>query len=244
MFRHQGRGRTYRHNVKLASFLSCVAGFVNITGVLSINTLTTNITGHFAFFSEALFMKDAAVALRYLYFIVLFLLGAFTCSTLIELATKYKSRAYYSLPMIIEALILLLAAFSDKTGWDALSTPLTLACLLLFAMGLQNAFVTKISQSVVRTTHLTGLFTDLGIELSQLPFYRKSEHNQLKKAITLKISIIGGFFLGGIMGGLAYMHLELRGLLVPIGLLVFSLWYDQLLFRFYHIRRSFRKRRN
>ena len=40
-------------------------------------------------------------------------------------------------------------------------------------MGLQNALVTKVSQSVVRTTHLTGLFTDLGIELSQLFFYRK-----------------------------------------------------------------------
>jgi hypothetical protein len=26
--------------------------------------------------------------------------------------------------------------------------------------------VTKISQSTIRTTHLTGLFTDLGIELS------------------------------------------------------------------------------
>jgi uncharacterized membrane protein YoaK (UPF0700 family) len=44
---------------------------------------------------------------------------------------------------------------------------------MLFAMGMQNAMVTKISQSIVRTTHLTGLFTDLGIELSQLFFYKK-----------------------------------------------------------------------
>ena len=57
-----------------------------------------------------------------------------------------------------------------------------IACILLFAMGLQNSLVTKASQSVVRTTHLTGLFTDLGIELSQLFFYRKTiEALQLKK---------------------------------------------------------------
>lgn len=43
-----------------------------------------------------------------------------------------------------------------------------IAFSLLFAMGLQNALVTKISNATVRTTHLTGLFTDLGIELSQL----------------------------------------------------------------------------
>lgn len=43
-----------------------------------------------------------------------------------------------------------------------------IAFYLLFAMGLQNALVTKISNATVRTTHLTGLFTDLGIELSQL----------------------------------------------------------------------------
>lgn len=50
MFRHKGKGRTYYHNLKLASILSGVAGLVNITGVLSVNNLTTNVTGHFAFF--------------------------------------------------------------------------------------------------------------------------------------------------------------------------------------------------
>ncbi|MEG1591792.1 hypothetical protein [Chryseobacterium sp.] len=50
MFRHKGKGRTYYHNLKLASILSGVAGLVNITRVLSVNNLTTNVTGHFAFF--------------------------------------------------------------------------------------------------------------------------------------------------------------------------------------------------
>lgn len=46
------------------------------------------------------------------------------------------------------------------------------AFFMLFAMGIQNSLVTNISKSTVRTTHLTGLFTDLGIELSQLFFYK------------------------------------------------------------------------
>ncbi|MGC1244182.1 MAG: hypothetical protein WA874_21505 [Chryseosolibacter sp.] len=51
MFR-QGKPRSVRHNLRLASILSFVAGIVNINGVLSMNILTTNVTGHFAFFSR------------------------------------------------------------------------------------------------------------------------------------------------------------------------------------------------
>ena len=77
MFRHQGKGRKFSHNLKLASMLSGVAGLVNITGVLSVNSLTTNVTGHFAFFSEQLFLKNYKMALIYLLYIFFFLSGAF-----------------------------------------------------------------------------------------------------------------------------------------------------------------------
>lgn len=50
MFRHKGKGRTYLYNLKLVSILSGIPGIVNITGVLTVNTLTTNVTGHFALY--------------------------------------------------------------------------------------------------------------------------------------------------------------------------------------------------
>jgi uncharacterized membrane protein YoaK (UPF0700 family) len=108
-------------------------------------------------------------------------------------------------------------------------------------MGLQNALVTRVSQSVVRTTHLTGLFTDLGIELSQMLFYKeRSERMQLSKSIYLKLAIICCFFSGGIIGGFIFPYLELRTLLIAVGLLLFALWYDRLLFRYYILKRRFR----
>lgn len=83
--------------------------------------------------------------------------------------------------------------------------PDSIAMLLLFAMGLQNAMVTKISKAVVRTTHLTGLFTDLGIEMSQWFFYKKTEeHARLRPNIQLRVLIISCFFTGGIVGGLLF----------------------------------------
>ena len=52
MFRHKGNSRTFQHNVSLAVSLSLIAGMVNVSGVLALKTLTTNVTGHFAFFAE------------------------------------------------------------------------------------------------------------------------------------------------------------------------------------------------
>lgn len=240
MFKHRGKGRTYLHNLKLAAILSVVAGIVNITGVLSVNTLTTNVTGHFAFFSEQLFLANYSMAFTYLYYIVCFLLGAFTSGLIMEWAFRHKSHISYIIPISIEIIMLLsISSLAFLYPEEHRSFSILISSALLFSMGLQNALVTKVSQSVVRTTHLTGLFTDLGIELSQLFFYReKTLRNKLNKSVFLKLAIIGCFFLGGMTGGFAYQHFELKTLLISVALLLFALWYDRLLFRFYHLKRK------
>lgn len=63
---------------------------------------------------------------------------------------------------------------------------------------------------------------------------------QLNKSIFLKLAIISCFFLGCIIGGLVYTNFKLQTLLLPVGLLFFALWYDRLLFRYYHLKRKFR----
>jgi len=234
MFRHKGKGRTHIHNLKLAAILSGVAGIVNITGLLSLGTLTTNVTGHFAYFSDELVLKSYGSALTFLVYIFSFLSGAFLSSFLLEWGSRHKLRTSYLLPVSIEILILVsigsLGLFSWKNG---LPTPNLLATLLLFTMGLQNALVTQISQSVVRTTHLTGVLTDLGIELSQLFFYKDMrQHQQLYKSISLKLTIIACFFCGGVAGGFLYLMLGLTTLFLPVLLLAITLWWDRILFQY------------
>lgn len=244
MFRHRGKGRTYSHNLKLASILSGVAGIVNITGVLGLNMLTTNVTGHFAFFSEELVRKEYGKAFIFLFYILFFLFGAFISSLIMEWVSKYKPQTSYVMPILIEITIMIAASFSTLlVSKESFLFSILLSPALLFAMGLQNALVTQVSQSVIRTTHLTGLFTDLGIEMSQRFFYKEpAEKMRLNKSIFLKLAIIFCFFMGGIIGGLAYPYLELKTLLLPVGLLFFALWYDRLLFRYYYLKRKFRNR--
>jgi uncharacterized membrane protein YoaK (UPF0700 family) len=243
MFRHKGKGRTYIHNVRLASILSFVAGIVNITGVLSVKVLTTNVTGHFAFFSEDVSNKNYGFAVVYLFYILSFLMGAIVSNLLIEIISRVKPQISYTIPIAIEIIILCVVGWFGNNSLLSQFHGQIIACSLLFAMGLQNALVTKVSQSVVRTTHLTGLFTDLGIELSQLFFYRKTvEFKQLSKSIYLKLAIIGCFFLGCLLGGFVYRTFELKTLVFASIFLVVALFYDNLRFHFYNIKRKVQSR--
>ena len=221
MFRHKGRRRTFSHNLRLASTLSFVAGIVNIVGVLSVSTLTTNVTGHFAFLAEEVSLKNYAKALTFVLYVLSFLVGAFTCNFLVELVAKKKPRITHAIPIFIEISILTTIGFSTHLN------PIYIAYALLFSMGLQNALVTYISQSIVRTTHLTGLFTDLGINLSQLFFIKKGiEFKRLTKIIFLRISIILFFFIGGVLGGLLFVSFQLKVLLFAVALLLIALFLD------------------
>ncbi|RNA62981.1 DUF1275 domain-containing protein [Chryseobacterium nematophagum] len=239
MFRHRGKNRTYFHNIKLASLLSFVAGTVNIVGVLSIKILTTNITGHFAFFSEEVVLKDYYDAALYLLFIGCFLGGAFSSSLLVEFVSRFRKFQSHFIPLLIEIFILgFIGLFAD---FKIIISPNMIACLLLFAMGLQNSLVTRVSQSVVRTTHLTGIFTDLGIEMSKLFFYGNAiSYSQLKKSIMLKIVIVLCFFSGGVIGGFTYEVFHIKTLLFSVGILLFVIWYDRLLYKYYVLKRKLR----
>lgn len=211
--------------MRIASLLSFVAGLVNVAGFLAVQRLTTNVTGHFAFFVDEVFKLNFLEGMHYFLFILFFFLGSFFSSLSIELISKVNDSLVYRIPIFIESVILFsVAVFGPEL---VTTTPNAIAYSLLFAMGLQNSLVTTISNATVRTTHLTGLFTDLGIELSQLFFYKQKEQKEkLHSSIKLRLTIISFFFLGGILGGVFYTSLQLHVLLFAGLLLLIGIVYD------------------
>ena len=139
---------------------------------------------------------------------------------LIRTARKYA----FSVPVLVEILLLSVTGLWMPELMQKNSD--AIAFLLLFSMGLQNAMVTKISAANIRTTHLTGLFTDLGIELSQWFFYYSIEQKKkLSNSIKLRFTIILFFFAGGVIAGLVYSRLQgLTLLLAAIILLIGLVW--------------------
>lgn len=237
MFAHIGKTRTSKHNLGIASLLSFVAGLVNVVGFFSVGKLTTNVTGHFAFFVDEAFRMNYNAAFHVALYIFFFFLGAFFSNFMVEIYSRIRENYTYIFPVLLEAAILAILAFAGQVFMNA--NPDIIAFSLLFAMGLQNSLVTTISNSVVRTTHLTGLFTDMGIEFSQLFFYKSREHKQrLIKSIKLRLTIIWLFFAGGVVGGILFEIFGIKTLIVGTLLLLAGLLFDFIKIRLLLLKRK------
>src|SRR6476620_5179792 len=112
MFRHQGKTRTLQHNLRIASLLAFVAGLVNVVGFLAVQRLTTNVTGHFAFFVDEVYKFNFLQGLVFLGYIVAFLLGSFTSNLVVEMVSRQSERHMYVVPTFIECSILLIIGLS------------------------------------------------------------------------------------------------------------------------------------
>ena len=243
MFRHQGKSRTLKHNLQIATVLSFVAGMVNVTGFLAFHQLTTNVTGHFALFIHDVAGAEVWKGTVYFLYIFSFLLGSFLSGLLIEKYRNNRRLNVFVIPTMTECLVLVaVVVLGYSTGPEYADM---LVCLLLFAMGLQNSYVTKISNAVVRTTHLTGLFTDLGIDISHLFFPRSyPQRKRLKDNIRLRLFIIVFFFAGGLAGGFFYsaLGMKLHTLLLCVLILMTSLFYDNFRYTWIRARRHYKQK--
>lgn len=225
MLRHQGTKRTYGHNFKLASLLGIVAGFVNAAGFLGFSVLTTNVTGHAALFAEQVVLENWATARVIALWMFLFLAGAFISGLIITLIGK-NQRFSYAIPVFIEIAILCAVGVLGVTYNHTLAEKEVFAGSLLFAMGLQNSLVSQVSGSVVRTTHLTGTFTDLGIELAQIVQKNKWSDTVLRSRIKLHAAIIFFFLFGVVTGAYLFRQLHFHVFFIPAAILVITLVYD------------------
>ncbi len=225
MFRHQGKTRTLSHNLKIASLFSFVAGMVNVSGFVAVQRLTTNVTGHFAFFVDEVFKLNFWQAFVFFSYTFFFFFGSFLSGLITEYMSRRSERYIFVFPILIECLLLLSVGLL-MPRYIPINTEVV-ACCLLMAMGIQNSLVTTLSNAIIRTTHLTGLFTDLGLELSQLFFYKEAaDRTKLISSIKLRFTIISFFFLGGVFCGVVYSYVQLYSLVIAGGLLIAGIIYD------------------
>lgn len=225
MLRHIGRKRNYKHNLQLAVLLCFTAGIVNAAGFFAFAVLTTNVTGHAALLAHKLATGDLRAARMVSLWLILFLAGAFFSSFLTGKAGKNKRWGNVAC-IVIEIIILLqVGSFGSSFDQSIIKTEL-FAGSLLFAMGMQNALVSTISGYVVRTTHLTGMFTDLGIDLYTLAAAHGKNVDHVKKKVTLRLVIIAFFLAGGIAGGYVFLRYQYFTFYLPAAILAIAVFYD------------------
>src|SRR5690606_4329154 len=122
---------------------------------------------------------------------------------------RFSSYLTHSIPLVLEILsILFVGIYLDVFNEDSLKETEILVGALLFAMGLQNGLTASISNSVVKTTHLTGLTTDLALLISMFTKEANRSNKALVDKFHLLLSIVGAYVLGGLVSGISFTYLS------------------------------------
>ncbi len=223
-------------HVELGAVLCFVAGAINAGGFLAVGMYTSHMSGVVSSMADnAVLGKWLAVWIG-LWGLLAFVGGAMTTALMVRWALRRNLRSAYSRPLLVEALLLLVFGLFGA-AIDARSVALVpyAVVLLCFIMGLQNALITKRSNAEIRTTHITGLVTDLGIELGNLIYVNRSFPNAKKvRANRSKMGnhfkLLTSFVLGALTGAWGFKAVGYVATvplsLVLVALVVRPVWFD------------------
>jgi uncharacterized membrane protein YoaK (UPF0700 family) len=188
--------------------LAFIAGIVNAAGYMGFRHQSiTNLTGSTSLLGVALGTADGGEAVHWALSIGAFLAGAILSGLIVQQRTLKLGRRYGA-ALVLESLLLFAAVPLLDAGN---SIGLYLASM---GAGLQNGMVSTYSGMVFRTTHVSGMFTDLGIYIGQR--LRGLEVDTLR--VRVCVLVIGSFLLGSVAGALLFGALQERTLLIPAAL--------------------------
>ena len=185
--------------------LACVGGMVNVVGYLGFeHQAVSHLTGTTSLLGAALAQGDWRSVAHLWGVLVAFCLGAMLGGLIVQDSTLRLGRRY-GVALALEAVLLVAAVPLFERGliWGAL--------LAAMACGLQNALATTFSGAIVRTTHLSGMFTDLGIGLGHL---LRGMPLPVRRLL-LSGMIISGFLAGGVIGAWLFSLFRYKALLAP-----------------------------
>jgi uncharacterized membrane protein YoaK (UPF0700 family) len=185
--------------------LAFIAGLVNAVGYLGFrHESISNMTGNTSLLGIALGNGEGGEALHWMLAIAAFVLGTMLSGMVVQQSTLKLGRRY-GLALVLESLLLFAAVpFLDAS--DSLGLYLASA-----AMGLQNGMVSAYSGALIRTTHVTGIFTDLGIYLGHL--LRGLPVDMLRLRVCVLVATT--FMLGSVFGAQLFARMQEHAILIP-----------------------------
>lgn len=208
-----GRHRSKDANRQLGFILAFVAGAINAGGFLAVQQYTSHMTGIVSAMSDHIALGAYDVALTGIGALFSFLIGAACSAVMVNYARRHDMHSEYALPLLVEAgLLLCFGLLGAKLSVIHGIFVSVTVMLLSFIMGLQNALITKLSNAEIRTTHITGIVTDIGIEIGKLLYWNCTHPNNPPKVtanrprLRVLILLVGFFFIGGLTGALGFKH--------------------------------------
>jgi uncharacterized membrane protein YoaK (UPF0700 family) len=204
--------RTRQADLHIGVILTLVAGALNAGGFLAIGQYTSHMTGMVSIFADQMVLRNFELATIAAISWLSFISGAATTALVVNYLRRANVSNVYAVPLLIEAtLILVFGAFGGTLQKHEFVDVSLAAITLCFTMGLQNALITKISRAEIRTTHVTGLTTDMGIEIGKLLYWNRKTLGDGHVAVTVNrrklrvhATLIGSFLIGAMAGAFGF----------------------------------------
>ncbi|KAB7739712.1 DUF1275 domain-containing protein [Parvibaculum sedimenti] len=208
MLIRQGPDRDDHVDLRLGCLLAGVAGALNAAAFHAVGFFSANMTGNVSALSDHIALGSFTTGTFFLAIILIFVFGALVSTLLINAGRRRRMHSIYAFSILAEAVLLTLLGCADLWLPAAQRGP-ALILGLSFLMGLQNALVTRISDTRVRTTHVSGMTTDIGIELAMLldiALRREPsvDPSPYKSKLRLHLQTVLSFLVGGVIGVAVY----------------------------------------
>lgn len=212
-----------RRNTHLALVLTAIAGILNSVGFVAVATYTSHMTGIVASMADAAVLHAPGLVGTGLLALAMFILGAVVCALVFNWGRVNGLRSRYANILLLEGVGMLVFGLLAEHVRDA-HRPLVVVAVLCFTMGLQNALITRIGAWPIRTTHVTGMVTDIGVELGKI-LYRNGPGAAAPvvgepRRVGLLALLVALFFLGGVAGAAGYLWLGFEVVIPVAGVLL------------------------
>lgn len=203
--------RTHKVDRRLATSLAGVAGALNAAAFHAVGFFSANMTGNISALSDKLASGGFGLALFLLGVVMAFVVGSGVSTLLTNAGNRRGIAAIYAYTILLEAIMLIGIGVLDL-AIEGQARVAVLVTGLSFLMGLQNAIVTRISNARVRTTHVSGMLTDIGIELAMLLDSARGREPsamevETRDRLRLHGQTVAAFAMGGLAGVFAYRAL-------------------------------------
>jgi uncharacterized membrane protein YoaK (UPF0700 family) len=214
---------SHLQGLKLWAVLAFQAGWINGGGFLACHRFVTHTTGFATQFGFDLAMtrwKDALAMLSVpLFFMCGAMIGAFFIDRPIQNNRNPKLYAVFFLIflfLVTATGLGTMGAFGEFGNEPHNWYSYMLIVLLCLSSGIQNASSTTLSKNYVRTTHMTGYTTDLGISIMRFMTLEEGERKDYEtRHNKIRLTVLSAFISGTALSSFVFLKYGYIGFLVP-----------------------------
>ncbi|CAM3449241.1 DUF1275 family protein [Rouxiella silvae] len=220
LIRRKGR-RTHTDDRNLALVLATTAGILNAMALGAFGIFPSHMSGNTSQLSSEVSNTDLSDVLFLAAMIGAFVIGSVTSRLIAISGLKNNIRTIYSIILLLEGILLVFISLFE-TYYYSYGNSHEIIIFLGFLMGVHNSTSTQLSSGRVRSTHITGTLTDIGIAFASVlaSLLRRDPSKQVKvqrSQLITHLVTLSSFLIGGIAGLLLFKQFGFNSM-VAVGI--------------------------